>query len=58
VLRDNPQHVLAHFNLGNVCLLEQRWTDAARHFEIVLALQPDLVAARERLERAWKQAPP
>jgi hypothetical protein len=38
--------------LGNIFLLRERWADAAREFEIVLRLRPDLALARERLKLA------
>jgi tetratricopeptide (TPR) repeat protein len=58
VLRSQPEHVFALFNLGNVCLLEQRWSDAARLFEKVLTLRPDLGVARDRLDLARRQRAP
>jgi Tfp pilus assembly protein PilF len=55
VLRRDSRQVLALFNLGNVCLLERRWAEAIRCFEAVIALQPDLAVARQRLEMAQRQ---
>jgi tetratricopeptide (TPR) repeat protein len=42
----------AHFGLGNAYLLLGRHDDAAREFEAVLRLRPDLALARERLRIA------
>ena len=57
VVHAQPGSVEAHFGLGNVFVLQQRWPDAVREFEIVLRLKPDLAVAQARLER-FRQAYP
>ncbi|MDO8542942.1 MAG: tetratricopeptide repeat protein [Opitutaceae bacterium] len=49
--------MLALFNLGNVCLLEDRATEAMRYFETVIALRPALTVAQDRLARARSGTP-
>ncbi len=40
-LLENPQNARAHAGLGAAARMEQRWEDAATHFEGALSLAPD-----------------
>ena len=52
-LRMSPDHqalYVAHFKLGDIYQLKGDWQAAAREYQEVLRINPDLVAAQERLD--------
>jgi protein O-mannosyl-transferase len=58
-LRSNPKGVHADagwFNLGNIYAHNREWNEAAAAYQHALDLNPDLGAARERLESVEAQA--
>jgi tetratricopeptide (TPR) repeat protein len=42
---------MAHYNLGNVLIQQQRWAEARKHFAEAVRIAPDMEAAKEMLER-------
>jgi tetratricopeptide (TPR) repeat protein len=53
VIRINPSHYNAHYNLGELFRLDQKYDDAARQFKEFLRLEPsDTAAGRRNIELA------
>jgi Flp pilus assembly protein TadD len=54
VVRLQPGHAEAHFNLGVAFARQKRFDEAAREFRQTLSLQPGHPSAGEMLQRALR----